>query len=136
MAKKRKKGKQEDEQEYEFTPPEFDEKAFSDAELEQLEATRAVWDLESVSESPTVYRAQYLAFKLLEDLKARQAEELNTFRELPMEEIVPTGSAPRSRASNERGPRRPGASGAASIASRSVIPAWFTTAVTLRLSPA
>jgi hypothetical protein len=58
--------------------------------LEQLEATRAVWDLELVSESPTVYRAQYLAFRLLQDLKAKQAEELTSFKDLPTEEIIPT----------------------------------------------
>ncbi len=34
-------------------------------------ATRNVWSLEVLSESPTVYRAEYLAYRMLQDLRAQ-----------------------------------------------------------------
>ncbi|MBN1362780.1 MAG: DNA repair ATPase [Sedimentisphaerales bacterium] len=43
---------------------------FEAIEDELLEQTKDVWDLDVLSESPGVYRAEYLAFKMLENLRA------------------------------------------------------------------
>jgi MoxR-like ATPase len=43
---------------------------FEAIEDEHLEQTKDVWDLDVLSESPSVYRAEYLAFKLLENMRA------------------------------------------------------------------
>lgn len=43
---------------------------FEAIEDEQLEQTRDVWDLDVLSESPSVYRSEYLAFKMFEDTRA------------------------------------------------------------------
>ncbi len=54
---------------------------FETIEDEQLEQTKDVWDLDLLSESPSVYRGEYLAFKMLENLRAG----------------APVGAAPRGR---------------------------------------
>jgi len=58
---------------------------FEPIEDEQLAQTKDVWHLELPSESPQVYRAEYLAYKMLEGLSAQEADEIAT---LPMEELV------------------------------------------------
>ncbi|MEN6333915.1 MAG: AAA family ATPase, partial [Phycisphaerales bacterium] len=61
---------------------------FEPIEDETLEQTKDVWGLSVVSETPEVYRAEYLAFKMLKDLLAGPAGELETVRALPAEGLV------------------------------------------------
>lgn len=58
-------------------------------ENEQLERTRAVWDLELPSESRDIYRAEYLAFKLHQALDGDQAPQRDELAHAPLEEIIP-----------------------------------------------
>ncbi len=55
---------------------------------EQLEQTKDVWDLDVLSESPTVYRGEYLAFKMLENVRSGS----------------PVGAAPPGRPGQAQGP--------------------------------
>lgn len=57
-------------------------------EDERLAETRDVWHLELYSETDDVYRAEYLAYKMLEELLAGAQEDLDGFAEKPVEEIV------------------------------------------------
>ncbi len=61
---------------------------FEAIEDESLEQTKDVWDLSVVSETPDVYRAEYLAFKMLLDLLAGSAGELDAVRTLPPEGLL------------------------------------------------
>ncbi len=51
---------------------------FEAIEDDQLEQTKDVWDLDVLSESPGVYRAEYLAFKMLQSLRARPSDGQRT----------------------------------------------------------
>ena len=55
---------------------------------EQLEQTRDVWDLSLVSETPEVYRAEYLAYKMFQSLLAASAAEMDAVRTLPVEGLL------------------------------------------------
>jgi len=61
---------------------------FEAIEDEVLEQTKDVWDLSLVSETPQVYRAEYLAFKMLESLLADPAAEIEAVRALPVDGLV------------------------------------------------
>ncbi len=63
---------------------------------DSLEETRAVWNQEVVSESPTVYRAEYLAYKLYQELKDHQ--ELASLSDVTAEDLL-------ARAQTFMGPR-------------------------------
>lgn len=54
---------------------------------EELENLRHVWNLQSQSESPDVYRAQYLAFKILEASISGEIESMDQLDALPQEEL-------------------------------------------------
>jgi MoxR-like ATPase len=58
---------------------------FEAIEDESLEQTKDVWGLSVVSETPEVYRAEYLAFKMLQDLLAGPAGEMDAVRKLSVE---------------------------------------------------
>jgi MoxR-like ATPase len=61
---------------------------FEPIEDEALEQTKDVWDLNIVSETPEVYRGEYLAFKMLLDLLAGPAAPLEAVRVSPAEELL------------------------------------------------
>jgi hypothetical protein len=67
---------------YHLTGTGFFEKVVDEAFL----ATRDVWDLEVCSESPTVYRAEYLAYRMLCD--ARDAGEIDALAALDDESLA------------------------------------------------
>jgi len=54
----------------------------------ELEGTRDVWDFDLVSETPEVYRAEYLAFKMYQDLQSGSPAELEAVKALPDAELV------------------------------------------------
>jgi len=56
---------------------------FEPVQDEAFEATRFIWGLDVISESPAVYRGEYLAYKLLQTLEA--ASELEAFGKLTPE---------------------------------------------------
>jgi hypothetical protein len=65
---------------------------------EQLLACSDVWSLETVAESPEVYRAEYLAFQMLRELTAGPTEKLEAAAELDgqaLREKVQAFMAPR-----------------------------------------
>ncbi len=55
---------------------------------EALEQTKAVWGLSLVSETPEVYRAEYLAFQMLLDLLAGPVARMEEIRALPAQELL------------------------------------------------
>jgi len=57
-------------------------------EDERLARTRDVWDLELSSETGDVYRAEYLAYKMLEDLLAGPKEDWDAVGRASPEELV------------------------------------------------
>ncbi len=61
---------------------------FEVIEDEVLEQTKDVWDLNLVSETPQVYRSEYLAFRMLESLLAGPAAETESLRALPAGELL------------------------------------------------
>jgi len=61
---------------------------FEPIEDESLEQTRDVWDLNVVSETPEVYRAEYLAFKMFQDLLAGPADQGDEIRSLSPEGLL------------------------------------------------
>jgi MoxR-like ATPase len=61
---------------------------FEPIEDEALEQTQDVWDLSVVSETPKVYRGEYLAFKMLLDLLAGPAAQMDAVRALSAEELL------------------------------------------------
>ncbi len=61
---------------------------FEAIEDETLTQTKDVWDLSVVSETPQVYRAEYLAFKMLESLLAGPAGQIEATRALPAGELL------------------------------------------------
>ena len=54
----------------------------------ELEGTRDVWDLDLVSETPQVYRAEYLAFQMFLDLQAHPPAEMEAVTALSEAELV------------------------------------------------
>ncbi|MBM4027322.1 MAG: AAA family ATPase, partial [Planctomycetes bacterium] len=62
---------------------------FETLQDEALEGTKDVWGLSLVSETPEVYRAEYLAFKMLQDLSAGPAARIEELRALPIAQLVP-----------------------------------------------
>jgi len=54
----------------------------------ELEGTKDVWDLDLVSETPEVYRAEYLAFKMFQDLQSHPPAELEALRTLSTLELA------------------------------------------------
>jgi MoxR-like ATPase len=61
---------------------------FEAIEDETLEQTKDVWGLSVVSETPQVYRAEYLAFKMLQDLLAGPVVQRDEIRALPPEGLL------------------------------------------------
>ncbi|MBP7051585.1 MAG: DNA repair ATPase [Phycisphaerae bacterium] len=61
---------------------------FEPMEDQTLEQTRDVWDLTLVSETPEVYRAEYLAFKMFQSLLAGPAADMEAVRALPPAEVL------------------------------------------------
>jgi MoxR-like ATPase len=53
-----------------------------------LDQTKDVWDLTVVSETPEVYRAEYLAFKMLEDLLAGPVAQMDEVWALPAQGLL------------------------------------------------
>ena len=60
---------------------------------ERAEQMQDVWDMEVLSESPEVYRAEYLAWQMLSELKASGHEQLQAISVAPLEEVMPKVSA-------------------------------------------
>jgi len=54
----------------------------------ELEGTKDVWDLDLVSETPEVYRAEYLAFKMFQDLQSQSPAEMEAVRALSVEALA------------------------------------------------
>jgi len=61
---------------------------FEAIEDESLEQTKDVWDLSVVSETNEVYRAEYLAFKMLQELMTGPAAGMDAVRTLPAEGLL------------------------------------------------
>lgn len=61
---------------------------FEPIEDESLEETRDVWGLSVLSETREVYRAEYLAFKMLQDLLAGPAARMDEIRALPPDGLL------------------------------------------------
>jgi MoxR-like ATPase len=61
---------------------------FEPIEDETLEQTSDVWNLSLASETPEVYRAEYLAFKMLESLLAGPAAQIEATRALSADELL------------------------------------------------
>jgi len=55
---------------------------------EALEQTKDVWGFSVVSETPEVYRAEYLAFQMFQDVLAGPAARWEEFRALPAEGLL------------------------------------------------
>jgi hypothetical protein len=60
-------------------------KFFETIDDEQLLATRDVWQQEVVSENPSVYRGEYLAWKMAEQLKSSTGQKVTEFVSLDAE---------------------------------------------------
>jgi MoxR-like ATPase len=54
---------------------------------EALEQTQEVWGLSVVSETPEVYRAEYLAFQMLQDVLAGPPARMDELKALPPQEL-------------------------------------------------
>ncbi|MFP4354958.1 MAG: DNA repair ATPase [Phycisphaerae bacterium] len=62
----------------------------SEPEIQQMQD---VWNMEVLSESPEIYRSEYLAWQMLEQLKAQGDGQLEAASLAPLEELIPKVSA-------------------------------------------
>lgn len=69
----------------------------------RLEALRPYWGINLPSESPAVYRAEYLAYLVMEELAKPDAEALNVADEAELQRYVGRFASPRYREGYEKG---------------------------------
>lgn len=62
---------------------------FEAIEDETLAQTKPVWELELLSETPDLYRAEYLAFKMFQSLQSGPPEAIQAVVTAPIRDVVP-----------------------------------------------